>query len=184
MFVEGKKIDIDHPAKAKSNRIGYIPYDRKEEGIALGLNVKQNITSTNLENIGNGFMLDRKIENLHAGHWFSKLNIKAPSIDTPSKSLSGGNQQKVVVAKWLEKNSKIFLMSEPTRGIDIGSKAEIYEIAESLCMQGAAVLMVSGELPEILSVSDRVIVMKDGKIVKEFITKQTSQEELMHHATA
>ena len=184
VFVEGKKIEIDHPIKAKSNKIGYIPYDRKEEGIALGLNVKQNITSTNLENIGNGFMLDKKIENSHAKEWFSKLNIKAPSINTPSKSLSGGNQQKVVVAKWLEKNSKIFLMSEPTRGIDIGSKAEIYEIAENLCVQGAAVLMVSGELPEILSVSDRVIVMKDGRVVKEFITKQTSQEELMHYATA
>ncbi len=183
VFVEGKKTDIYHPVTAKKNRIGYIPYDRKEEGIALGLNVKQNITSTNLENIGRGFMLDRKIENSHAKNWFSKLNIKAPSIDTPSKSLSGGNQQKVVVAKWLEKDSKIFLMSEPTRGIDIGSKAEIYEIAENLCTQGASVLMVSGELPEILSVSDRVIVMKDGKIVGEFITKNTSQEELMHYAS-
>jgi ribose transport system ATP-binding protein len=184
VFVDGKKVDINHPATAKLNRIGYIPYDRKEEGIALGLNIKQNITSTNLSNIGKGFMLDKKIENSHAENWFEKLNIKAPSINTPAKSLSGGNQQKVVVAKWLEKNSKIFLMSEPTRGIDIGSKAEIYEIAENLCIQGASVLMVSGELPEILSVSDRVIVMKDGKIVKEFITKDTSQEELMHFATA
>ncbi|MBN1298396.1 MAG: sugar ABC transporter ATP-binding protein [Actinobacteria bacterium] len=184
VFIEGKKVDIEHPFTAKAFRLGYIPYDRKEEGIALGLNVKQNITSTNLENIGKGFMLDRNTENLHANSWFKKLNIKAPGIDTPSKSLSGGNQQKVVVAKWLEKDSKIFLMSEPTRGIDIGSKAEIYEIAEGLCSQGAAVLMVSGELPEILSVSDRVIVMKDGKVVKEFITKDTSQEELMHFATA
>ncbi len=184
IYVEGKKIEINHPFKAKLNKIGYIPYDRKEEGVALPLSIKQNITSTNLEKIGNGFMLDRKIENEHAQSWFDKLSMKAPGLETIVKSLSGGNQQKVVVAKWLERNSKIFLMSEPTRGIDIGSKAEIYEIAEELCIQGAAVLIVSGELPEILSISDRVFVMKDGKIAGEFITKNTNQEELMHCATA
>ena len=184
IYIEGKKIEIFHPYKAKLNKMGYIPYDRKEEGIALPLSIKQNITSTNLEKIGNGFILDKKIENAHAKRWFDKLNIKAPGLNTIANSLSGGNQQKVVVAKWLERNSKIILMSEPTRGIDIGSKAEIYEIAEDLCKQGAAVLIVSGELPEILSISDRVMVMKDGKIAGEFITKNTSQEELMHCATA
>lgn len=184
VFVEGKKVEILHPFKAKLNKMGYIPYDRKEEGIALSLSIKQNITATNLEEIGDGFMLDKKIENQHAKKWFDKLKIKAPNLNTSLNSLSGGNQQKVVVAKWLERNSKIILMSEPTRGIDIGSKAEIYEIAEDLCKQGAVVLIVSGELPEILSISDRVIVMKDGKITGEFITEKTSQEELMHCATA
>jgi ABC-type sugar transport system ATPase subunit len=166
------------------NKIGYIPYDRKEEGVALPLSIKENITSTNLEEIGKGFMLDRKIEKTHSEKWFGKLNVKAPGLNTVVKSLSGGNQQKIVVAKWLERNSRIFLMSEPTRGIDIGSKAEIYQIAEDLCSQGAAVLIVSGELPEILAISDRVYVMKDGKIANEFITRNTSQEELMHSATA
>ncbi|MHB1336262.1 MAG: sugar ABC transporter ATP-binding protein [Candidatus Humimicrobiaceae bacterium] len=184
VFVESKKVYIRHPFKAKLNKIGYIPYDRKEEGVALPLNIKQNITSTNLEEIGKGFMLDRKIEKDHSEKWFKKLNVKAPGLETPVKSLSGGNQQKIVVAKWLERNSKVFLMSEPTRGIDIGSKAEIYQIAEELCSAGAAVLIVSGELPEILSISDRVFVMKDGAIVGEFITKETNQEELMHSATA
>ena len=184
VFVESKKVDIRHPFKAKLNKIGYIPYDRKEEGVALPLSIKQNITSTNLEEIGNGFMLDRKIEKKHSEKWFNKLNVKAPGLETLVKSLSGGNQQKIVVAKWLERNSKVFLMSEPTRGIDIGSKAEIYQIAEELCSAGAAVLIVSGELPEILSISDRVFVMKDGAIAGEFITKETNQEELMHSATA
>ena len=184
IFIEGKKIEISHPFKAKLNKIGYIPYDRKEEGVALSLSIKQNITATNLEEIGKGFVLDKKIEDQHAKKWFDKLKIKAPSLNTLLNSLSGGNQQKVVVAKWLERNSRIILMSEPTRGIDIGSKAEIYEIAEDLCKQGAVVLIVSGELPEILSISDRVIVMKDGKISGEFITEKTSQEELMHCATA
>jgi len=184
IYVEGKKLKISSPNIAKKNGLGYIPIDRKEEGIALIMDIKQNITSSNIEQLGNGFILNRKIEKEHASKWFNALNIKAPSIDTMASSLSGGNQQKVVVAKWLEKNSKILLMNEPTRGIDVGSKAEIYLIAEDLCEKGVGVLMVSSELPEIMAISDRVIVMRDGEIVGEFITKETSQEELMHIASA
>ncbi|MBM3705268.1 MAG: sugar ABC transporter ATP-binding protein [Actinobacteria bacterium] len=184
IYVEGHKLKITHPNIAKRNGLGYIPIDRKEEGIALVMDIKQNITSSNIEEIGNGFMLNRKTEKEHAQKWFNALNIKAPTIDTLASSLSGGNQQKVVVAKWLEKNSRILLMNEPTRGIDVGSKAEIYLIAEDLCGKGVGVLMVSSELPEIMAISDRVIVMRDGEIVGEFITRQTSQEELMHIASA
>ena len=184
IFVEGKKLKISNTNIAKTNGLGYIPIDRKEEGVALVMDIKQNITSSNIENIGNGFMLNRRIEKEHALKWFNALNIKAPSVDTLASSLSGGNQQKVVVAKWLEKNSKILLMNEPTRGIDVGSKAEIYVIAEDLCEKGVGVLMVSSELPEIMAISDRVIVMRDGEIAGEFITKETSQEELMHMASA
>ena len=184
IYVEGKKLKISSPNIAKKNGLGYIPIDRKEEGIAIVMDIKQNITSSNIEQIGNGFILNRKIEKEHASKWFNALNIKAPSIDTMASSLSGGNQQKVVVAKWLEKNSKILLMNEPTRGIDVGSKAEIYLIAEDLCEKGVGVLMVSSELPEIMAISDRVIVMRDGGIVGEFVTKETSQEELMHIASA
>jgi len=184
IFVEGKKLKISNPNIAKTNGLGYIPIDRKEEGVALVMDIKQNITSSNIESIGNGFMLNRRIEKEHALKWFNALNIKAPSVDTLASSLSGGNQQKVVVAKWLEKNSKILLMNEPTRGIDVGSKAEIYVIAEDLCEKGVGVLMVSSELPEIMAISDRVIVMRDGGIAGEFITKETSQEELMHMASA
>ena len=184
IYVEGKKLKISSPNIAKKNGLGYIPIDRKEEGIALVMNIKQNITSSNIEQLGNGFILNIKIEKEHASKWFNTLNIKAPSIDTMASSLSGGNQQKVVVAKWLEKNSKILLMNEPTRGIDVGSKAEIYLIAEDLCEKGVGVLMVSSELPEIMAISDRVIVMRDGGIVGEFVTKETSQEELMHIASA
>lgn len=184
VYIEGKEITINHPYTAKNNKIGYIPFDRKEEGVALSMNIRQNITSAKIEELGNSFILNKVIEKDNAVEWFNKVKIKAPSIETSAVSLSGGNQQKVVVAKWLARNSKIFLMNEPTRGIDIGSKAEIYEIAENLCEQGAAVLMVSSELPEILSISDRVIVMRNGRIVSEFITKNTSQEELMHAASA
>jgi ABC-type sugar transport system ATPase subunit len=183
IYIEGKKINISSPNVAKKNGLGYIPIDRKEEGIALVMDIKQNITSSNIEEMGNGFVLNRKIENEHASRWFNALNIKAPSVDTLASSLSGGNQQKVVVAKWLEKNSRILLMNEPTRGIDVGAKAEIYLIAEDLCEKRVGVLMVSSELPEIMAISDRVIVMRDGEIVGQFITRQTSQEELMHLAS-
>ncbi len=184
IFIEGKKVNINHPYTAKNMGMGYIPLDRKEGGVALVMNVAQNITSANIENLGPMFLLNRKIEKRRAETWFNKLNIKAPALSSIVDNLSGGNQQKVVIAKWLEKNCKIFLMNEPTRGIDIGSKTEVYKISEDLCEKGAGVIMVSSELPEIIAISDRVYVMRDGKIVGEFETKKTTQDELMHYASA
>lgn len=184
IYIEGSKVNIRHPDIAIEKLVGYVPLDRKEEGVAVSLSVQQNITAANIQEIGGGFLLDEKIETEHADRWFKKLNIKAPGLNTVVNSLSGGNQQKVVVAKWLERNSKILLMNEPTRGIDIGSKAEIYSIVEDICKQGAGVLIVSTELPEIMAISDRVFVMRDGRIAGEFNTKKTSQEELMHIASA
>ena len=134
--INGKKVNIKHPSYAKGNALGYIPIDKKEEGLALPLDIKENITSTNLKNIGKGFFLSRKVEKDHADKWFNQLNIKAPSINTTVSSLSGGNQQKVVLGKWLEAGSRILLMNEPTRGIDVGSKVEIYKITEELCKKG------------------------------------------------
>ena len=184
LFVNGKEIIIKHPSEAKKSRLGYIPIDKKEEGVALPLDIKENITATNLKGIGNGFILDRNVEREHATKWFNQLDIKAPGIETVVNNLSGGNQQKVVLGKWLEADSRIFLMNEPTRGIDVGSKVEIYKITEELCKQGVGVLLVSSELPEIMSISDRVFVMRDGKIVAEYETDKTNQEELMHIASA
>jgi ribose transport system ATP-binding protein len=183
IFVKGEKINIKHPVIAKKNSLGFVPIDRKEEGVALSMDVKTNIIAANIENIGKGLRLNKKIEKKHAKNWVDKLSIKTPSINTVLNSLSGGNQQKVVVAKWLERESDILLMGEPTRGIDVGSKAEIYNIAEDFCERGAGVLMVSSELPEIMAISDRIIVMKKGKIVGEFKTKATTQSELMHIVT-
>ena len=184
IIIKGKKVEINHPYVAKKERLGYIPIDRKEEGLAFPLDIKQNITSTNLKNIGKNFIISRKTEKKHAEKWFNQLEIKAPGVNTVVSSLSGGNQQKVVLGKWLEADSRILLMNEPTRGVDVGSKAEIYKITENLCEQGVGVLLVSSELPEIMSISDRVFVMRDGKIVAEFDTKKTNQEEIMHIASA
>jgi len=184
IFIDGEKTDITSPVIAKKHSIGFVPTDRKEEGVAQSMDVKTNVITANIDKVGKGLRFNKKIEKEKARSWIEKLNIKAPSIDTVINSLSGGNQQKVVVAKWLECQSKILLMAEPTRGIDVGSKAEIYKIAEDFCKKGAGVLMVTSELPEIMSISDRVIVMKKGMIIGEFNTKETSQEELMHMVSA
>ena len=183
-FIDDKKIEIGNTISSKQHKMGFVPLDRKADGLALSLNVKKNIISANVSETGRGFMLDPKVELNHSKKWIDKLGIKLPGADSLVSNLSGGNQQKVVVARWLECNSRIFLMHEPTRGIDVGSKAEIYRIVEELCESGVAVLMVSSELPEILAIADRIIVMKNGSISGEFIAKNTSQEELMHCASA
>jgi ABC-type sugar transport system ATPase subunit len=179
IFIEGEKIEVNHPFIAKKHRIGFIPTDRREEGLAQTMDVKSNVVSANIENIGQGIVFNKKIQVEHTSRWIHKLNIKTSGLDQLMQFLSGGNQQKAVISKWLEAKSKILLMSEPSRGIDVGAKAEIYGIIEELCKEGMGVIMVSTELPEIMSISDRILVMKKGEIVKEVNTKETSQEELM-----
>jgi len=161
-----------------------VPIDRKEEGVALSMDVKTNIVAANIENMGKGLRINKRLEKTRAEAWVAKLSIKTPGVQAIMNNLSGGNQQKVVVAKWLERDSKILLMAEPTRGIDVGSKAEIYRIAEESCQKGAGVLIVSSELPEIMAISDRVIVMKDGQIAGEFRTEDTNPGDLMHIVTS
>jgi ribose transport system ATP-binding protein len=140
--------------------------------------------AANIQNMGRGARIDKRLEKSRAETWVAKLNIKTPGVQQVVNNLSGGNQQKVVVAKWLERDSKILLMAEPTRGIDVGSKAEIYRIAEECCQKGAGVLIVSSELPEIMAISDRIVVMKDGRVAGEFRTEDTNPTELMHIVTS
>ena len=148
------------------------------------MDVKTNIVAANIENLGNGIRINDRMGREHAEKWVDTLGIKTPDVDTAISSLSGGNQQKVVLAKWLERSSKILLMAEPTRGIDVGSKAEVYKIAEDFCEKGSGVLIVSSELPEIMAISDRIIVMKDGRIAMEYRTEETSPAELMRVVTS
>ena len=184
IFINGVSSAIDHPSTAKSKGLGFVPIDRKEQGIALELNVQDNITISNIENIGNGVVLDNAKAKNRADHWINRLGIKTPATTTRVKSLSGGNQQKIVVSKWLEQGSKILLMAEPTRGIDVGAKAEIYSIAEDICEKGAGVALVSSELPEIMAISDRIVVMKEGSIVGEYSTEGITSGELMRIVTS
>ena len=182
IILDGKNIKINNPRLAKNNKIGLVPVDRKHEGLALMLSVKDNITLANLKKMGSSFFINRKIEKQRAEKWINKLSIKTPSIHQEVNNLSGGNQQKVVIAKWLESGSNIFILHEPTRGVDVGAKVEIYKIMEELCKQGASIIMISSELPEILSISDRIIVLNKGTITDEFIGDEAEEEKLMHAA--
>jgi len=181
--VKGTPTIINGPRGALGNGIGYMPIDRKLEGLALGLPVSSNITMANIDNIGRGFALNRRLEREKAQKWVNDVSIRTPDIATDANSLSGGNQQKIVLAKLLETGSKIFLMNEPTRGIDVGAKVDIYHMMENLCEAGAGIVMISSELPEMLSMADRIIVIAKGKVTAEFNRAEATQEKLLHATT-
>jgi ABC-type sugar transport system ATPase subunit len=181
--VEGRPAGFAHPGGAKRLGLGLIPISRKEEGVTLSMSIAENIVMTNIEQLGKGIFLDRGEQRKKAEKWIQSLSIRAPSMDTEVDSLSGGNQQKVVIAKWLESGARIFLMNEPTRGIDVGAKVEIYKLMESLCEAGCAVIMSSTELPEILSIPDRIIVMAKGKLTAELPREEATKENLIHAAS-
>jgi ribose transport system ATP-binding protein len=182
ILINGKKVDIKSPKMARDEKIGLVPLDRKVEGLALHLGVKENITLANIEDLGKGFLIKKQLENKKAQMWIEEMGIKTPTMDQEVNSLSGGNQQKVVLAKWLESGSKIIILNEPTRGIDVGAKIEIYKLMQNLCEKGSAVIMISSELPEILSIADRILVMSKGKMTAEYSRKEASEENLLQSA--
>ena len=180
--INGKEIKIKSPLDALENNIGYVPIDRKEEGLALNLSVSVNITMANIDKLGKGFFIDKKYENNTSEKWIDSLNIKTPNLYSIVISLSGGNQQKIVLSKCLETGSKIIMMNEPTRGIDVGAKVEMYNIIEELCKRGNSFIMLSSDLPEIMSLSDRIIVISKGRITAEFQSGEFSQNKLINAA--
>ena len=181
--INGQMTVIDTPAKALKHRMGFMPLDRKLEGLALRLTVSSNITMANIDNLGGGYFIDKKLEEQEAEKWVKNVNIKTPSIGTDVNSLSGGNQQKIVLAKLLETGSRLFIMNEPTRGIDVGAKVDIYQMMECLCEEGAGIIMISSELTEILAMADRIIVISKGMVTGEFTRREATQEKLLHAAT-
>ncbi|MHB1377160.1 MAG: sugar ABC transporter ATP-binding protein [Candidatus Humimicrobiaceae bacterium] len=182
IIINNEKINIKSPRIARDEKMGLVPLDRKMEGLALHMGVKENITLANIDDLGKGFLLNRSLENEKAQKWIEEMGIKTPTLDQEVNSLSGGNQQKVVLAKWLESGSKIIILNEPTRGIDVGAKIEIYKLMQNLCEKGSAIIMISSELPEILSIADRILVMSKGKITAEYSRKEASEETLLQSA--
>ncbi len=182
IFIKGEKVIMKSPRKARDNKIGLVPLDRKMEGLALALGVKENITLANINELGKSFLINKKTETLKAEKWVEDLSIKTPGVNTEVNSLSGGNQQKVVLARWLESGSEIIILNEPTRGIDVGAKIEIYKLMQDLCEKGAAIIMISSELPEILSIADRIIVMSKGRFTDEYTKKEATEEKLLSAA--
>ena len=182
IFIYGKKVNIKSPNIARGEKIGLVPLDRKVEGLALLMSVKENITLANIEDLGKNFLIMKSLEKEKAIKWINEIGIKTPTIDQEVNSLSGGNQQKVVLAKWLESGSQIIILNEPTRGIDVGAKIEIYNLMQDLCERGASIIMISSELPEILSIADRIIVMSKGRFTAEYSREEASEEQLLHSA--
>jgi ABC-type sugar transport system ATPase subunit len=177
--LEGEAIKIRNPIEAKGYGIGYIPSDRKKEGLVLINTVKNNLTVTVLGEVSSGGVLSSVKENRYSDTWIGKLGIKTPSRNTEIDSLSGGNQQKVVIAKWLLTNPKVLIMNDPTRGIDVGAKVEIYKVMEELCKEGISIIMVSSELPETMGITDRMVVFADGRVVAEIDRSDYNQKDIL-----
>jgi ABC-type sugar transport system ATPase subunit len=181
VLVAGKPVRIRSPQEAVTAGIALLTEDRQKTGLALRLPISSNVTLANVAAISHIGVLDLAAENRVTSDSISRLRIRAASGKQLVGRLSGGNQQKVVIAKWLFRNTKIFLFDEPTRGIDVGAKAEVFEVMGTLARSGAAVLMVSSEMPELLQVADRILVMRQGRISGE-LPKGTTQEEIMRLA--
>jgi len=184
VFVKNKKVKIKRPSDAVAHDIAYLSEDRKRYGLCLGLDVKNNIAMTIFEKMTNflGWVNDKSIYKI-AKRIVDQLSIKTPSLEQKVKNLSGGNQQKLVVGKWLAKDAGILIFDEPTRGIDVGAKQEIYSLLNNLTHQGKSIIMISSELPEILRMSHRVIVMCEGRITGELDYGDATQENIMQFAT-
>jgi ribose transport system ATP-binding protein len=179
ILIEGKEVTVHSPAQAIALGLALLVEDRQDEGLVLDANVAANITMANYAGISrSGWILTQR-EGAVAQEYADKLHIKTPSLQTVTKSLSGGNQQKVVLAKWLFRQAKILVFDEPTRGIDVGAKAEIYQLMNELVNQGVAVIMISSELNEILGMADQVIVMRKGRIAGKVSSEEATEERLV-----
>jgi ribose transport system ATP-binding protein len=184
ILVHGQPVRINRPGDAVHNGIGYLSEDRKRYGLTLGMNVENNMVLASFKNFLGfaGWVKSPRIRET-ALHYVDALSIKTPSVKQKTKNLSGGNQQKVVIGKWLTADTDILIFDEPTRGIDVGAKSEIYRLLNDLAQQGKAIIMISSELPEILRMSHRVIVMCEGRITGEMPVDEATQERIMKFAT-
>jgi D-xylose transport system ATP-binding protein len=182
-FVEGKRLKITHPADAIKNGIGFVTEDRKRYGLVLEQTVLKNMTLAGLEHLSGRFVTNMDKEIFAGNKAMKDLRVKANSVFTIVGTLSGGNQQKVVLAKWLLNNPRVLFLDEPTRGIDIGAKQEIYTQIDALARTGLAIVMVSSELPEVLGLSDRILVLREGRVTGEFSRAEATPENVMARAT-
>jgi len=181
--IDGRPVRLRHPRDAVRAGIGLVTEDRKGQGLVLNMVVRENTTLANLRAVSRGGWIQRARENAFVQDYVGSLDIRTPSIEQAVRNLSGGNQQKVVLAKWLFTSARVLILDEPTRGIDVGAKAEIYELANRLAEQGVAVLLISSELEEVLGLSDRVLVMHEGHLAGELSAGEATPERVMRLAT-
>jgi ribose transport system ATP-binding protein len=183
IYVHGKKVEIKSPEDAVKHGIGYLSEDRKRFGIVVQKTVAENTTMATLEKYTKGLFINKKEERKVAQEYVDSLATKTPSVDQLVVNLSGGNQQKVVIAKWLVRDCDVLIFDEPTRGIDVGAKNEIYKLMNKLAEEGKAIIMISSEMTEILRMSDRIVIMCEGKKTGEIGIEEASQELIMNMAT-
>jgi len=183
VYINGIKVDIKDPQDAVKHGIGYLSEDRKRYGIVVDKTVAENSTMACLEDYMSGIFINKKKERKVAQEYVDSLKTKTPDVDQLVVNLSGGNQQKVVIAKWLVKNCDILIFDEPTRGIDVGAKSEIYHLMNQLAAEGKSIIMISSEMTEILRMSDRIVVMCEGKKTGEIGIAEATQETIMRAAT-
>ncbi len=183
ILVRGKVVHIDSPWVALSQGIAYLPEDRHQHGLILDFPIASNITLPILRRVSHGLFLDRRREREIAEAQATRLQVRATSVDQLASALSGGNQQKVVLAKWLAAEPTVLILDEPTRGIDISAKAEVHRIMSQLAADGMALILISSELPEMLGMADRIVVMHEGTVTAEFDRRQADQEKVMFAAT-
>ena len=181
--INGEVVKLHSAKQAIKNGLGFVPEDRKLQGLFLNMAVRENITMSSTSLVSNfGFINSSKAKKL-ADEYVDKLDIRTPSLRQRIRNLSGGNQQKVIIARWLTLKPRVLILDEPTRGVDVGAKAEIHRLMRQLAQEGVAVLMISSELPEILGVSDRMIVMHEGRVTGRFERGEATQDMIMHAAT-
>ena len=180
VILGGTPVQITSSKKAVSLGIGMLPEDRKKHGVLINQPIRVNMTLASLKELSGAFgWINKKKEDEVIDDLVDKLRIKIGSIENDASSLSGGNQQKVALAKWLGSNCKILIFDEPTRGVDVGAKVEIYRIINQLAEEGASIIMISSEMPEIIGMSDRVLVMREGKVMGELNKNEISEENLI-----
>ncbi len=184
MRLDGVPFAPRSPHDAIRGGIGFVTEDRKEQGVLLNLSVRENVSLASLRKFSRLGFLRRRLERTQAQQNVERLRVRTPSLEQRVGNLSGGNQQKVVLAKWLETAPKLLILDEPTRGIDVGAKREIYGIINDLAAQGVAILMISSELPEVLGMADRIVVIRDGRIAGELGRSEATQEKVGHLALA
>ena len=184
VLIEGKKVSIARPHDAIMHGIGFVTEDRKGQGLVAGMSIRENFSLTHLEAYAPFQFVRRAAEDERCRQYVRTLGVKTPSIEQKVINLSGGNQQKVVLAKWVAREPRVLIVDEPTRGIDIGAKAEVHALLGRLAAQGIAIIAISSDLQEVLAISDRILVVREGRLNGVFERGEASQERVMAAATA
>jgi rhamnose transport system ATP-binding protein len=181
--IDGRSLPPGSPTRAMAAGIGLVPEDRRQQGLVMDFSIERNIVLASLDRVRRAGLIPRGAERSFARDWALRLQLKYGRLTNPVWTLSGGNQQKAVLAKWLARKPTLLIVDEPTRGIDVGTKAEVHRLLSELAAQGVAVLMISSELPEVLGMADRVVVLFEGRVMREFARAEADEDAIMRAAT-